>query len=131
MYLIDTSVIIDILKGTVNAKTELYGRIVDNGISYGISVFTCFEVLQGIKEDKTFEEVKRALATITHYHLKSSESYEAAATAYRRCRRSGVTPRSAVDLLIAQTALENKLILLHNDRDFDLMARCIEELVVA
>jgi predicted nucleic acid-binding protein len=131
MYLIDTSVVIDVLKGSVNEKTGLYGKLVDRGIPHGISVYTYYEVLQGVKDDRAFEDVRLALSTIAHYRLKSSESYAAAAEIYRRCRRSGITPRSSIDLLIAQTAVENSLILLHNDRDFDLMAGCIQELEVS
>ncbi|MDR2197540.1 MAG: PIN domain-containing protein [Coriobacteriales bacterium] len=130
MYLIDTSVVIDALKGTVNEKTGLYGALIDRGIPYGISVYTYYEVLQGVKGDRAFEDVRLALSTIPHYRLESSESYAAAAEIYRRCRASGITPRSSVDLLIAQTAVENNLILLHNDRDFDLMTACIKELEV-
>jgi predicted nucleic acid-binding protein len=41
------------------------------------------------------------------------------------CRKKGITIRSTIDCLIAQTALENDLILLHEDYDFDLMAKVI------
>jgi hypothetical protein len=43
---------------------------------------------------------------------------------YFDLRRKGVTPRSTIDVLIALTAMENKLLLLHDNRDFDLMAAC-------
>jgi len=43
-------------------------------------------------------------------------------------RRNGVTPRSTLDILIALTAIANNLVLLHHDRDFDIMAGHIEEL---
>jgi len=38
-------------------------------------------------------------------------------------RRLGVTPRSAADVLIATFCVEEGHELLHNDRDFDFMAR--------
>ncbi|MFZ4614772.1 MAG: twitching motility protein PilT [Rectinemataceae bacterium] len=41
---------------------------------------------------------------------------------------SGITIRSTIDLLIAKTAIENDLLLLHNDRDFTNMAKSIPEL---
>jgi predicted nucleic acid-binding protein len=34
----------------------------------------------------------------------------------------GITVRSTADCLIAQIAIENKLLLLHNDRDFEAMS---------
>ena len=48
-----------------------------------------------------------------------------------RCRRGGVTIRSTVDLLIAETAIENNIPLLHDDADFVNMARIITELKLA
>jgi predicted nucleic acid-binding protein len=47
----------------------------------------------------------------------------AATRNYRRLRRLGVTPRSATDVLIATFCAEEGHELLHNDRDFDLMAK--------
>ena len=37
-------------------------------------------------------------------------------------RKKGLTVRSTVDCMIAQIAIENELLLLHNDRDFEAMA---------
>jgi predicted nucleic acid-binding protein len=34
------------------------------------------------------------------------------------CRNAGITIPSTIDLLIAQTAIEHSLFLLHNDKDF-------------
>lgn len=49
---------------------------------------------------------------------------------YFICRRSGITIRSTVNLLIAQMAIENDLFLLHNDSDFTNMAKAIKELKI-
>jgi len=46
------------------------------------------------------------------------------------CRRSGVTVRSTVDLLIAETAIEKGIPLLDNNSDFDQIAGVVEGLVV-
>ena len=46
-------------------------------------------------------------------------SYEQAANIYFLCRKKGVPIRSTIDCLIAQTAIERDLYLLHNDKDFD------------
>ncbi|MDA3940127.1 MAG: hypothetical protein PF693_12620 [Spirochaetia bacterium] len=46
------------------------------------------------------------------------------------CRRSRVTVRSTIDLLIAQTALEHGVPLLHNDSDFDMIAGVVEGLEI-
>lgn len=49
-------------------------------------------------------------------------TYAAAGALYARCRWAGITPRSPHDCLIAQTAIEHGLPLLHDDRDFERIA---------
>ena len=52
---------------------------------------------------------------------KTIETYEKSAYMYFNLRRHGVTIRSTIDILIALTAIEYNLALLHNDRDFDII----------
>ncbi len=52
----------------------------------------------------------------------------ARASLYARCRRAGVTPRSTIDCLLAQIAIEHNLLLLHSDRDFPRIAAVVPEL---
>ncbi|MDF2529848.1 MAG: PilT protein domain protein, partial [Gammaproteobacteria bacterium] len=54
--------------------------------------------------------------------------YQLAAEHYFKCRKKGLTIRSTIDCLIAQIAIENDLLLLHNDRDFVSMAGIITDL---
>jgi len=77
------------------------------------------ETLQGFKEDRDFESAKSHLLTFPVYSLATPEGYVRAAQLYRKCRKRGLTIRNTVDCLIAQTAIEHRLILLHNDSDFD------------
>ncbi|OGA33839.1 MAG: hypothetical protein A3G80_08940 [Betaproteobacteria bacterium RIFCSPLOWO2_12_FULL_62_13b] len=60
--------------------------------------------------------------------MDSVESYVAAARLYQACRRAGKTPRSSNDCLIAQIAIEHKLALLQDDRDFVAIADVRPEL---
>ena len=54
--------------------------------------------------------------------LPSLRTYANAGALYARCRWAGVTQRSPHDCLIAQTAIEHGVPLLHDDRDFELIA---------
>jgi predicted nucleic acid-binding protein len=51
---------------------------------------------------------------------------EDAAEIYRLCRRAGETIRSLNDCLIAAIAIRNRVPVLHNDDDYDAIARHIE-----
>ena len=63
------------------------------------------------------------------YDLRyGKKSYENAAWLYFKCRKAGITPRSTIDVLIAQIAIDNNLLLFHNDNDFVQIAQVIPDL---
>lgn len=131
MILVDTSVLIDFLKGLRNERTALFKDIIARDIPFGFSAFTYQEVLQGARDELEFEKLAAYMSTQTIYYVRDELSvYEKAARMYFDLRRKGVTIRSTIDVLIALTATENKLYLLHNDNDFDTMARHLPELKV-
>lgn len=53
--------------------------------------------------------------------------FEEAAQIYLRCRDAGVTP-SAVDCLVAACAIAHDIQLVHNDSDFNHIARVVTAL---
>lgn len=123
MILVDTSVLIDYLKGKQNTATDRLQTALHSGIPYGINSFIYQELLQGVRTIKEFNLLKQYLDTQIFYHLRDEkESYALAAHIYFDCRRKGITISSTVDCLIAQTAIDNNLLLLHNDADFDKIA---------
>jgi predicted nucleic acid-binding protein len=131
MILIDTSVLIDYLKGTDNRAVSAFSKILENGMPFGINELIYLEVLQGARTITEYRKLHEYLETIPFYSLtQGKESYERAAQLNFACRRSGVTIRSTIDLLIAQTAIENDLFLLHHDKDFNNMAKAIKALKI-
>ena len=129
MILVDTSVVIDLLRNQKNQKVDFFEDIMEKRLPWGISEYVYQEVLQGSRDLPEFEKLKEYFDTIPIYFLKFGKtSFERAAMLNVRCRMSGVTIRSTVDLLIAETAIENDLSLLHNDNDFENMAKVISEL---
>lgn len=131
MILVDTSVLIGYLKGQDDARTLLFDELQTRKIPFGISPYTLQEVLQGARNEEDYQRLWEYLSTQIIYFLPEEIStYEKAARLYFDLRRKGLTPRSTIDILIALTALEHKLMLLHNDRDFDLMAEQMEELKI-
>ena len=129
MILVDTSVLVDVLKGVQNEKSALFKRIVERNLSYGISEYTYLELLQGARNHKEYSNLNDYLLDMTIYMLpKTVEIYEQAASMYFNLRRQGVTPRSTIDVIIAFTAIEHGLMLLHNDKDFDAMEDNVAEL---
>lgn len=131
MILVDTSVLIGFLKGQVDEKAELFKEVLSRDIPFGISSYTYQEILQGARNEAEFNTLKEYLSTQQIYYLvQEASTFEKAARIYFDLRRKGVTPRSTLDILIALTAIENKLALLHNDNDFDLMSDYIPDFMV-
>ncbi len=125
MYLIDTSVLIDFLKGTETQQSRKFEKILQNQIPFGISAFTYQETLQGAKDKKEYDKLNTYLSTQKIYYPKD-KSYEASANLFFLCRKSGITIRSTIDALIATIAIEYNLILLHSDKDFDYIAKVVD-----
>lgn len=123
MILLDTSVLINYFKGEDNHKTRLLNELIENNVKFAICSLVYQEILQGAKTQQEFDTLKSYLQPLPFYELKfGRNSYEQAAMLNFQCRRSGITIRSTVDLLIAQIAIENELLLLHDDKDFDFIA---------
>jgi predicted nucleic acid-binding protein len=124
MILVDTSVLIDYFKGVENKPVKKFHQVLESNIPFGINHLIYMEVLQGSQTDKDFNLLKKYLITQTFYELKNGrESYAEAARMYLKLRKKGVTVKSTIDCLIARVAVENELFLLHNDADFDRIAK--------
>lgn len=122
MILIDTSAFIEFLNKTGSPFDREIESLISKDKVTAIADIVLTEVLQGIKNDKDYAEVKKSLLSFPVYSLKGVDSFIAAADLYRKCRKKGLTIRNTIDLLIVQVAIENDLILLHNDKDFDTLA---------
>ena len=126
MYLIDTSLWIDYSNNNPTKGVELLNQLLDRDGLVGIMPLIYTEILQGAKNHKMRARLESYFSKQLFYYLKDNqESYAAAAGIYATCRQQGITIRSTIDCLIAQCAIENELILLHNDRDFSKMADVI------
>ena len=126
MILVDTSVLIDFLKGDKTESCEKFKNILQQGIPFGINSFVFQEVLQGAKSEKEYRLLRQYLETQRFYHPKDPiDSFGKAARINFKCRKKGVTIRSTIDCIIAQTAMEHDLFLLHSDTDFDAMATIV------
>jgi len=126
MILVDTSVLIDFLKGFQTEGRDKFEVVLHRKIPFGITSFILQEVLQGAASEKEFLLLKKYLLSQKFYHPKDPvDSFARAARIYMDCRKQGITIRSTIDCIIVQTALEHDLFLLHNDNDFNAMAKVV------
>ena len=81
------------------------------------------EVLAGALNDIHLRQLRRLLERCEMLALKGLADYEAAADVYRNCLREGETIRRLTDCLIAVPAIREGAAILHQDKDFDAIAR--------
>ncbi len=129
MYLVDTSVWIDYFRNRPTQSTQILRDLLLSRADIGLNAHIYMEILQGIKLATKRTRYKQRLRAHTLYPFAHPrKSYEFAAEIYSQCRQNGITIRSSIDCLIAQNAIENDLILLHNDKDFVQIASIIPAL---
>ena len=58
MILVDTSVLVDFLKGSTTKSTSDFDYILDAGIPYGINYYIYQEILQGARTIQEFQSLK-------------------------------------------------------------------------
>lgn len=119
MYLVDTSVWIDYLRGRDVAHVRFLDELLANPLAVGLSDLIYLEILQGSTDVRAFDMLRKYFSGQRFYRFTDAEaSHASAAKLYFDARRAGVTVRSNLDCLIAQCAIDHDLILLHNDADF-------------
>jgi hypothetical protein len=121
MLLIDTSVWISVFRDrSGQIRQQLETLIADRDIL--LTQFTQLELLQGSLNEQEWTLLAHCLETQSYVEL-TPYSWQAAARIYYELQRQGLTVRSPIDCCIAQAALENNLLLIHNDRDFETIAQ--------
>ena len=118
MVIVDTTVWIDYLRGTVNREVRWLDReLVSQRL--GLTDLILCEVLQDIRDPSSFDRVREDLMKFHVFETGGVELALAAAQNYRSLRRQGYTIRRTIDCLIATFCLQNGHSLLHRDRNFD------------
>ncbi|MBW4622696.1 MAG: PIN domain nuclease [Cyanosarcina radialis HA8281-LM2] len=121
MLLIDTSVWIGVFRDrSGQVRQQLETIIADRNVL--LTRFTQLELLQGSLNEQEWTLLSTYLENQDYVEL-TIHSWQAAARIYYELRRQGLTVRSPIDCCIAQAALENNLLLIHNDRDFEAIAQ--------
>ena len=119
MILIDTSAWIEFLRDTDSSVCRRVNAALDSEIA------TCdavrMELLAGARDEEHLRSLRRLLAMATVLPMAPAH-YERAAVLYRRCRQEGATVRKLIDCLIAAVAIDAGVPVLHQDRDFDMLA---------
>jgi predicted nucleic acid-binding protein len=122
VIVVDSTVWIDFLNGrNVGHVRRLLQLLGTSEIVVG-DLMLC-EVLQGLPGEREAREVEDHLRRFDIVPMAGDKIAVAAARNFRRLRNRGATVRKTIDLFIGTWCIENRMPLLHNDRDFLPMVR--------
>ena len=117
MIFVDSSVWIDYFNGKSTPEVvKLDSLLGVESISTGDLILV--EVLQGFRNDKDYKIAKNLLTSLTVFNMLDSNIAIKSADNFRALRKKGITVRKTVDSIIATFCIQNKLSLLHSDKDF-------------
>jgi predicted nucleic acid-binding protein len=119
----DSSAWIEGLRATGSPVDLTLRRFIGDGAELATSEIVLMEVLAGARSDRHRDELRERLMRYPVLTLRPLDGYEAAAELYRMCQRGGETIRKMTDCLVAVPVIEAGASVLHNDSDFDALAR--------
>ena len=122
MIVVDTSVWVDFLNGRRTSQVGRLRAVLGTDEIIVGDLMLC-EVLQGLDSERAAREVEALLRRFEIVSMAGDAIAVAAAANFRSLRRRGITVRKTIDLLIGTWCIENRRPLLHNDSDFQPMAR--------
>ena len=122
MILVDTSVWIDFFSAKSHPHVEKLAQVLRDEEDVCICGIILAEVLQGIRSDRGYRKTRDYFEVLIYLPM-TRDTYVRSAELYRSLRKSGVTIRKPLDCMIASVAIEHEVALLHNDRDFDRIAK--------
>src|SRR5690348_9429552 len=120
--LVDSSVWIDFYRKRETAATTAFKAALRADREIVTADLVIMEVLQGFRLSRDVRTAEAMFGRLTCHLVGGERRARLAAEHYRTLRGTGVTPRSAIDVLIATCCVEEDLELLADDRDFRLMA---------
>jgi len=125
MILADTSAWVEYDRATGSAVDQRLTDLIAEGGPLAVTEPVVMEVLAGARSDARENDLRRLLRRFELVAVDPTADFEAAARIYRRCRRTGVTPRGLIDCLIATVAWRRGATLLAQDVDLRRVADVI------
>jgi predicted nucleic acid-binding protein len=123
VILVDSSAWIEHLRATgsdAHIKLRAYHDATEQ---LAISEVVAMELLAGVRDGREEDLVEEIVNGSVLLRTNGLDDYRQAAALYRSCRENGATIRRMNDCLVAAIAIRNGVCVLHNDRDYEVLAR--------
>jgi len=117
MIVVDSSVWIDYFTGNDTPEADHLDSLLGEEL-IAIGDLVLAEVLQGFRADQDFRKARDLLLSLHVVNMLDTTIALKSAANFRSLRKKGLTVRKTVDSIIATYCIENRLPLLHSDKDF-------------
>lgn len=117
MILVDTSAWVEFDRATGSAVDRRLTELIATTDDVAVTEPVVMELIAGARDDRRGHDLRRLMDRFELLRFDAVADFDGAATIYRTCRRSGVTPRGMVDCMIASVALRHQVPLLTVDVD--------------
>lgn len=124
MILVDTSVWISFFNKEDSRVAKRLKELLEVEEDLCLADLILVEILQGLKDDALFEEIKNYLLTFPILRARNLDTFIHAAEIYRLCKKKARPVKKTINTIIAAVALENRVELFHQDKDFEQIASC-------
>lgn len=123
MILVDTSAWIELLRATGHPAHLTLKHHLERRSAIATTEPVIMELLAGTRNRAGQSRLRTRLLTLPRFEVRGLGDFETAAELYRVCLGRGATVRKLIDCLIAAIAIRGNATVLHNDRDFEVLAR--------
>ena len=117
MILVDTSAWVEYDRATGSPVHRRLAELVTSGYQLAVTEPVIMELVAAARDDRQEVALRRLLDRFQLLPFDSVIDFDGAVRIYRRCRRSGVTPRGMIDCMIAAVARRHSASLLAHDAD--------------
>ncbi len=125
MILADTSAWVEYDRATGSPVDQRLATLIAEDGPVAVTEPVVMEVLAGARDDVRERMLRRLLLRFRLLPFDAAVDFDAATLIYRRCRKSGITPRGMVDCMIAAVAWRREAVLLSRDVDLARVARVV------
>jgi predicted nucleic acid-binding protein len=123
VILVDTSAWVEYQRATSSPADVRLSKAIEADEPLATTGLVLLELLSGASDERHALDLRRLLDRCRFLPLEEPSDHEAAAALYRTCRRHGSTIRRLPGCLIAIVAIRTGSSVLHQDSDFEAIAR--------
>ncbi len=122
MILVDTSAWVEFDRATGSPTDKYLTGLIASDAGIAVTEPVLMEFLAGARDDAATRQLRRLLTSFHWIPADAGTDFEGAATAYRKCRAAGITPRGLANCLVVAIAIRTGSKVLAADSDFARMA---------